>query len=38
MLSVGSWIFIAAAFGSAYAFAHPLRALWRGADVGESPQ
>src|SRR5262245_29123619 len=30
-LSVGSWIFIAAAFGSAYAFAYPLRALWRGA-------
>ena len=31
MLSVGSWIFIAAAFGSAYAFARPLRALWPAA-------
>lgn len=29
LLSVGSWLFIAGAFGSAYAFAWPLRKLWR---------
>ena len=34
LLSVGSWIFIAAAFGGAYAFARPLRALWAGGPIG----
>lgn len=29
LLSVGSWIFIGAAFGAGYAFAWPLRKLWR---------
>ena len=29
MLSVGSWLFIAGAFGSAYAFAWPVRKFWR---------
>lgn len=29
LLSVGSWVFIAAAFGAAYAIAWPMRTFWR---------
>lgn len=29
LLSVGSWLFIVGAFGSAYAFAWPMRKFWR---------